>query len=342
MTTLQKTLVVSSMMKKMVSDMQEDLLQAIIDPLRSDLAQVDALMKRALSTAEPPLDSMLRESLSGGKKLRPAFVILVGRLFNTGRQQLRVLAAAVEILHSATLIHDDLVDNSSLRRGRKTLNATWPKGATVLAGDHLLALSVSLIARLKNPRVLDILAQALATMSQGEVTYLYLDQDRKKRSVYFRSIEAKTAALFSAAAEMVAVLAQRSEREITALRAFGREFGITYQIVDDVLDFTGGEARLGKPCATDLSQGVVTLPVICFLEKGEDTKVLDRILSGRYRPQDMRKALQSIRRSGAIEDALAESRLHAGKAKHALAKLPETGARQDLAGLVDYVVNRDH
>lgn len=339
---LLKTLVVLSTMKKIRSDMQEDLLQAIIDPLRSDLAQTEAIMKRALSMAEPPLDSMLRNALTGGKKMRPAFVILVGRLFRSGRQRLRVLAAAVEVLHSATLIHDDLVDNSSLRRGRKTLNATWPQGATVLAGDHLLALSVSLIARLKNPRVLSILARALATMSQGEITYHYSLHDRKKRAVYFRSIEAKTSALFSAAAEMVAVLAQRGEREITALRAFGREFGITYQIIDDVLDFTAGEERLGKPSAIDLSQGVITLPVICFLDKGGDPKALDRVLSGKYKPPDMRKALQAIRRSGAIEDALMEAHLHADKAKQALARLPETRARQDLADLIDYVVNRDH
>ena len=321
--------------------MTEELLQAILEPVRRDLAQVDMILKKTLSRVEAPLNRMLRNSLFGGKRLRPAFVILVGRLFRANRQRLRALAAAVEILHSATLIHDDLVDDSSLRRGRKTINATWPKGAAVLAGDHLLALSVSLIARLENPRILDILADALATMSQGEITYQYLALDRKKRSVYFRSIEAKTAALFSAAAEMVAVLARRSEKEIAALRTFGREFGVAYQIVDDVLDFTEGEKRLGKPAGTDLAHGIVTLPVICFLEKGGDPRSLDRVLSGKHKPQDLRKVLQTIRRSGAIEDALTEARLHAGKAKHALARLPKTGTRQDLADLIDYITSRD-
>jgi octaprenyl-diphosphate synthase len=322
--------------------MPRDRLQIIMKPLNSEMKEIETIIRKNTPDVQAPLDSMLRLSLSGGKRLRPALVVLIGRLFKSGRRKMHILAAAVEVLHSATLIHDDLVDNSSLRRGRRTLNATWPPGATVLAGDYLLARSVSLIAGLNEPRLLGILADALHNMSKGEITYHYSRRGKNERDVYFRSIEAKTAALFAAAAQMAGVLAGRTKREIDALGVFGREFGIAYQIVDDILDITEAESRLGKPAGSDLVQGTITLPVICYSERHEDDKVINRIVSGKRTPGDIKTAIGLIRKSGAIEDALQEAALHARESRSALSMLPAGKANQALCDLIDYIVERTH
>lgn len=328
--------------------MAEEMLQAVIDPLRHDLARVDALIKQTLAGVDAPVDSMLRYSLTGGKRLRPAFVILTGRLLKTGGRRLHVLAAAVEVLHSATLIHDDVIDNAPRRRGHATINAAWTSGAAVLAGDYLLARSVGLIARLDDPRILEVLAWALHTMSSGEIIAHYAPASTKDRATYFRAIEAKTAALFAAAARMAGLLAGRGDKELSALEAFGREFGIAYQIVDDVLDYAGTTTAMGKPVASDLQQGVITLPAICHVEKGGDARLIDKIVSGKGKAKDLTNVVRAIRKSGAVEEALEEARRHAELCKKALRKLsPGTNAvarlaRQSLYDLIDYIITRLH
>ena len=322
--------------------MPKDQLNTILKPIANDLKKIESLIKQTRSAVKTPLRSMLKYSLTGGKRMRPALIMLTGNLFKVQRRKLHVLAAAIEVLHSATLIHDDLVDDSLLRRGHKTLNAVWPPGATVLAGDFLLARSVSLIAELDDPRLLGVLAGALHTMSAGEITYHYSRQNRKTRNVYFHSIEAKTASLFSAAMHMVGMLARRKEDDIKLLGMFGREFGIAYQIVDDVLDFIGTERQLGKPAGSDLAAGVVTLPAICYLERNPEDRSIDNITSGKAGQREMKAFLSKLRRSGAIEDALDQAWVHARKSKAALGKFPAAGSRQTLFDLIDYIVERTH
>ncbi|UCF69786.1 MAG: polyprenyl synthetase family protein [candidate division WOR-3 bacterium] len=319
-----------------------DNLKVILKPLSSEMKAIETVINRNTSVVQPPLDSMLCCSMAGGKKLRPALIVLIGRLFKSNRRRIHILAAAIEVLHSATLIHDDLIDDSSLRRGHRTLNAKWPPGATVLAGDYLLARSVSLVAGLGEPRLLSILADALHTMSQGEIRYHYSGECKREKAVYFRSIESKTAALFSAAARMTGVLAGRSRREMDILSLYGREFGIAYQIVDDILDITEAESRLGKPAGSDLAQGTITLPVIYYIERGNEDNLINKILSGRGTAGDTRKVIRLIRKSGAIADALREAGLHARKAKRALSKLPGGAANESLRDLIDYIIARKH
>jgi len=322
--------------------MPKDMLDKLLRPLKADIQNVEAIFQNILSEMEEPLRSMLKTSLRGGKRLRPALVILAGRLFKTPRLKVHLLAAALEVLHSATLIHDDLVDNATLRRGRKTIHTVWPIGATVLAGDYLLAQSVCLLAQLKNPGVLKILAETLHTMSAGEIEYHYSLKNRKRREVYFRSINAKTASLFAGAMEMVGLLSHVEKNTVINLRNFGHEFGIAFQVVDDVLDLIGDEKSLGKPALSDLEGGIITLPVICYLERGNDDRIINKILAGKGNPKDSIRATEMIRKSGAIEDALTEARAHARKSKVALAHLPSGKYRQLLYDLVDYVVDRQH
>jgi len=322
--------------------MPNDTLYTKLNSVANDLKKIEVLIRKTRSGIQAPLRSMLKYSLIGGKRLRPALIMLTGKLFDVQKSRLHILAAAVEVLHSATLIHDDLVDDALLRRGHKTLNAVWPSGATVLAGDFLLARSVSLIAELNNPGLLEILAEALYTMSAGEITYHYSKENRKSRDVYFRCIEAKTASLFSAAVRMVGILARRKKDDIKLLDMFGREFGIAYQIVDDVLDFVGTERQLGKPAGSDLAAGVITLPVICYLERNPEDKSIDRLISGKAVHQELTAFLAKVRESGAIDDALEEARVRARKSKAALAKLLTGRRRQPLLDLIDNVVDRTH
>ena len=322
--------------------MPEDRLHTILTPVNKDLNKIETITNGVGSGVQVPLSSMLEYSLGGGKRLRSALVVLTGSLYKVQKRKLHILAAAVEVLHSATLIHDDLVDNSLLRRGHKTLNALWPPGATVLAGDYLLARSVSLIAELENPDILGVFAEALYTMSAAEITYHYSRQNKKTRDVYFRSIDAKTASLFSAAAHMVGLLAGSTKTDIASLSMFGREFGIAYQIVDDVLDYVGTESQLGKPAGSDMVDGVITLPAICYLERHPDDKSIDRIISGKMDRRELSTFLTMVRESGAIQDALEEARAHTRKCKGVLAKLPAGRPRQSLMDLLDYIVERTH
>jgi heptaprenyl diphosphate synthase len=319
-----------------------DRLNTLLKSLNKDMRRIETIVQNIQSQMDEPLQSMLKTSLIGGKRLRPAVVLLIGHLFRIPKQKLFLLAAAVEVLHSATLIHDDLVDKASLRRGRKTIQAIWPAGATVLAGDYLLAQSVCLVSRLNSPGVLRILAETLYTMSAGEIDYHYSKKNRMKRQTYFESINAKTASLFTGAMEMLGILAGSKKEILHRLKDFGYEFGMSYQIVDDVLDFTSNEERLGKPVGSDLAQGIVTLPVICYLERGNDDKVISKILGGKGTPRDIKAAISLIRQSGAIDDALDEARAHARKCKEALSRLPAGKIRRTLYGLLDYIIEREH
>lgn len=307
------------------------------------MEQVECLLNKIVTDVEEPLRPMLDQTLGTGKRIRPALVLLIGRMFKTPVTQLYNLAAAVEIVHSATLIHDDVVDEAQLRRGRKTLHAVWPINATVLVGDYLLARSVALIAELNNPRILKVLAEAVSTICAGEIQYQFATKKHANhRKAYFKSIEAKTASLFAATAEMAGILANAEESHITALRAFGHALGTAFQIVDDVLDFTGEEMQLGKPPGSDLRQGLITLPAIYYLKKVKKDNLINTIVAGQRDEESVRKAIEAIRSSGAIEDALAEAQTYVQQSRAALQDLPDSESLQILYRLADYVVKRKH
>jgi geranylgeranyl pyrophosphate synthase len=313
----------------------------LLEPIRPDLEQVLRLLHETLAQIGEPLGSELRESITGGKCIRPALVILVGQLFSGEAASFHKLAAAVEALHTATLIHDDLVDGAALRRGHETLHTSWPTGVTVLVGDALLAQTAALVAELDRPQILGVFADALRAMSAGEIEQLLTTgKAQHSREGYYRRIEAKTASLCAAATEMAGILAEAEEAQIGALRRFGWELGIAFQIVDDVLDFIGDETQLGKPAGSDLRQGLVTLPTICYLEQARSSAVVDTVLAGQGDEQLVRIAIEAIRTSGAVDAALEEARSHARRSQEAMALLPAAGPRQMLLALIEYAVER--
>jgi geranylgeranyl pyrophosphate synthase len=314
----------------------------LLEPIRPEMEQVESLFIEALAGVEEPLSSMLRPSLGGGKRLRPALVVLIGRMFDQPAAPFRSLAAAMDMLHAATLIHDDVVDGASMRRGQETLHTRWPAGATVLAGDYLLGQSTSLIADLGHPRILKLFGIVLRTMCAGEIRQMAVTRGRHRdQEDYYRSIEAKTASLFATSTEMAGILAGAEELQVVALRRFGRELGMAFQIVDDVLDLTGDAVQLGKPIGSDLRHGLITLPILRHLERMEDDVHVNAVLSGRRDEEHVRAAIAAVRASGAIEISLAEARAHARRSQEALAPLPDNTPRQLLHSLVEYIVERN-
>jgi len=280
---------------------------------------------------------------SGGKRLRPALTILASKFYPADDEKVILAAASVEMLHTATLIHDDLIDNASTRRGLPTLNTTWPAAAVVLAGDHVFARAASLAARTGNPRIVRIFAETLKTICDGELRQIFgaYGWPQKTEDYYYR-IYAKTASLFAAATEAGSVLSQAPEKVIQALRMYGEKLGTAFQIVDDVLDFIGDEKILGKPTGSDLRQGTVTLPIFYFMQDGGDEGLLHKALkgAGEERERAIRDLVEQVRSSPAIEKSLDKARQFISEAKEALSLLPDNQYRRAMIELANFVVER--
>ncbi len=322
----------------------ESALQTVQEWLREDLERVEARMREIPLTFEPlrtAVDHLLR---AGGKRIRPLLVLLTGRLYQPADEAMVSLAAAVEMLHTATLVHDDLIDGSLLRRGIPTLNAIWTPAATVLTGDYLFAYAASLAARTENVRVMAIFARTLMAICEGELQQQFGDRvAMRSRQDYMRRIYAKTAAMFELATEAAAVLAQASESEVEALRRYGVALGMAFQIMDDVLDFTGDVQILGKPIGNDLRQGLATLPVLLYLEEHPEDPLIPRILGGSSGEDDglIEEAVRRIRNSEAITRSIAEAEAFIGQGRAHLQGLPEGPAWQALWALGDHVLRRN-
>jgi len=326
----------------------------LLKPLADDLERVERRMREALHPDYPQLADLLQSLLdSGGKRMRPALALLAGRLYarRIDREKLISLAAAVEMLHTATLVHDDLIDGALLRRGKTTLNARWNTGATVLAGDYLFALAASLAAATGNVRVMDIFAETLMTICSGELRQIF-DRGELPRLTdeaawaealerYDRRIHAKTASLFAAATEAAAVLGGAPEEQTIALRDYGRFLGTGFQIIDDVLDFRGEEAVVGKPVGSDLREGIVTLPVLYFLRDHPDDTRIAQVVGGDGDDALVREVVAAIRESGAVERSLSRAREFITRAQETLAALPPGEARDLMHDLADYAIARD-
>jgi geranylgeranyl pyrophosphate synthase len=313
-----------------------------LELVAAELALVEQKMREPDPDRHPAVNDAVAHLInSGGKRVRPTVVLLVCNLLQADCERGIHMAAAVEMLHTATLVHDDIIDGSLIRRGNPTLNATWSPGATILTGDYLFARAAELAAQTDNVTVMRLFARALMTICNGELGQMFNARTKSTdRDEYYQRIYAKTGALFVLAAEAAGVLAGAADEARADLRTFGKELGVAFQIVDDLLDFVGSETQVGKPLGSDLSQGLVTLPTICFLERHpDDERVLD-VLHGRRSPQYVQLALEAVRNSSAIDLAKEEAQEHARLAKLALSNLPDNLYRQALLELADYTVQR--
>lgn len=310
--------------------------------VNEDLVQVERKMREAPHGDIKPLAAALDTLLkSGGKRVRPALALLASRFYQPPLDKVIALAAAVEMLHTATLVHDDLIDGAPLRRGNPTLNAIWNPSATVLTGDFLFAWAANLAAQTENVRVINIFSETLMVICSGELSQLFRRPWREQtRQDYDRRIYAKTASLFAAATEAAAVLARAPEPEVQALRDYGHQLGMAFQIVDDVLDFVGSSGEMGKPVGSDMRQGIVTLPTLYYLTHHSGDELLARVLEGHTEDGIVETVVSRIRQAGAVELAMRDARGHARQAQAALSGFPANGHRQAMLDLADFVVQR--
>ncbi|MGQ0610867.1 MAG: polyprenyl synthetase family protein [Paracoccaceae bacterium] len=281
---------------------------------------------------------------AGGKRLRPMLTLAAARICGYEGQHHISLAATVEFIHTATLLHDDVVDESARRRGRPTANLLWDNKSSVLVGDYLFARSFQLMVETGSLRVLDILANAAATIAEGEVLQLTAAQDlNTDESIYLQVVRGKTAALFAAAAEAGAVIAGAPEAQVRALNVYGDALGIAFQIADDLLDYQGSAKTIGKNTGDDFRERKMTLPVIKAVARAdaEEREFWARVIGrGQQQDGDLAHAVALMTRHGALARARADAQAHAARARGALAILPASPLRDCLSDLADYVVAR--
>jgi geranylgeranyl pyrophosphate synthase len=314
----------------------------LADPFQEQLQQVETLLDVQVADEYSGLALALRQLIrAGGKRIRPRLVLLTGSLFGADLKRLVHLAAAIEMLHTATLVHDDLIDGSILRRGMETLNVQWTPAATVLAGDFAFTRAAELVAAADSTAVMHLFAENMAVMVAGEMGQLLRERGISSREEYYNWISAKTAALFELATGAAAILGQADEKTVAAARRFGHKIGMAFQIMDDILDFTGDPATLGKPVGGDLRQGVVTLPTLYYLETHPDDSALQALIANKQSDKhSLNRLLAAIRESGAIQLALAEAQAFVKRGLEALAKLPGGPEHFALAEIARAIIKR--
>ena len=320
-------------------------LDPLLRLLAADLARVNALIVERMHSPVALIPQLAGHIVSaGGKRLRPMLTLATARLCGYRGERHIALAAAVEFIHTATLLHDDVVDASELRRGRGTANAVWGNKPAVLVGDFLFARSFELMVEDGSLRVLEILSRAAAVIAEGEVRQLVTANDTSTTEAdYLAVIEAKTAALFAAASRIGAVVGGRPPGEEEALDRFGRNLGIAYQLIDDMLDFSARQSELGKAVGDDFRDGKTTLPILIAFARGdvEERAFWRRTLEdGDQGPEDLDRAVRLVERCGALAETLARARGYAAEAAQALAIFPDGPLKRALVETAAFVTAR--
>jgi geranylgeranyl pyrophosphate synthase len=316
-------------------------LSNIYKPVKGDLKKVEQSLEEITDAEFSLLADLLAYTLKdGGKRIRPALTLLSGKFYVYDTVLLIPMAAGIELLHTATLVHDDIVDNSPVRRGKPTVNRAWGGNRALLLGDYLFAKAGSLVAGTENLRVIKLFSETLMTISAGELKQTGVTfAQASNRDYYFSWVSAKTARLFSTATESGAILSQATEEVIEALRDYGHNLGMGFQIVDDVLDFIGEEDLLGKPVGSDLREGTMTLPSILFVESYPEDKLIKCIIEDRD-VENLALAVEKIRSSSVIDECLTLASEFCFRASRAVEKLSDNSARQSLLELAAYITQR--
>lgn len=312
-------------------------------PVQEGILLVEERMRaQADIDSHPDLGLALEQLLSaGGKRVRPTIILLAGNMLGADSDKLVTLGAAVEMLHTATLVHDDLIDGALLRRGMPTLSSKWSPAATVLTGDFLFARAARLAADIDNIPLMKRFAETLAIIVNGELTQLFAAHGVISRENYYQRIYAKTASLFEMCGLSAAMVGTEDESIHNALKTYGYEAGMAFQIVDDVFDFSSEQEIIGKPVGFDLLQGLVTLPAIYYAETHPKDVDIQALAGGHWQDStSMLRLVDSIRKSDASQLALEEASLHVERALKALALFPVSVEREALADLARYIIDR--
>lgn len=320
-------------------------LQSIQALVQSDLEETNKFICTELKSDIPLINQLVEYILtSGGKRVRPLLVLLTARAFNHQDKKQIDLAAAIELIHTATLLHDDVVDNSSLRRGHQTANSLWGNEASVLVGDFLYSRAFQLIVKLQNLEILNIFSDATNLIAEGEVLQLMncRNPDTTEES-YFEVIRRKTAKLFEVSTKISTALTTYSSNQMAAMQNYGLNLGIAYQLIDDALDYNASAEQIGKNIGNDLSEGKPTLPLIHAMRKGSKSEIAlirDAITNGNT--ENLESIIAIIESTGAIDYTANAAKQHALQANALLKNIPESPYRKALHDLAEFVVERSY
>jgi geranylgeranyl pyrophosphate synthase len=323
-------------------------LSRILASIQSDLDQVDSIFQERAASGLPILNSASRHALSSpGKRLRTALTLLTGKFNQYRFDKLLLLSVAFEMVHLATLIHDDIVDEANTRRGHATVNALWGDKIAILLGDYYFAKTAGLIADIEDPRIDHLFSDTVAMVCEGSIIEM-ITTGRIDLTVeaYYEKIQRKTACLIAACSKGGAIVSHASNEEIELLHSYGMHLGMAFQIIDDILDYTQDQPTIGKPAGNDLRQGMVTLPLIYALQStsvnGHQQQVQILLNDQEKNEKDILDILYWVTHSDSIEQALADAQIHADKAREALYHFPTSPDRDRLDNLIDFVIERKH
>ena len=321
-------------------------LHDVYSDIREDLQRVEESLK-IFSSSPNRLISEISTYLfqKKGKRIRPALLILCSKLLNYRGEEHIFMAGLVEFIHTASLIHDDIIDNSDFRRGRDTVHARWGPNISVLLGDYLYIRTIGMSQESTHPEVIRILTDVTARMIEGELTEYQMSGNLETAEQdYINIIDKKTASLFSAACRIGAILGRATPEQEDRLVEYGRNLGLAFQVTDDLLDFRGNEKRLGKPVLADLSEGRITLPLIYALRSdGSEsrTRLKTLLQAKRLDPQSKGEILDIIKANGALEDGHRKAEAFSLRAREAVSGFPESTHREALSLLAEFVLGRD-
>ena len=320
-------------------------IKPLVDLTKADMERVNQLILSKAGSDVQMIPEVAEHLISsGGKRLRPMLTIASAALYNYQGDNHIKLATSVEFLHTATLLHDDVVDESDLRRGKSTARMIWGNQASVLVGDFLLGQAFRMMVEVGSLDALDVLSSAACVIAKGEVLQLSVSKNMETtEDDYLSVIRAKTAALFAAAAEVGPIVANAGKSERNALKSYGTNLGLAFQLVDDALDYGGKAADLGKNVGDDFREGKITLPVILAYRRGTEKERAfwrDAIETGNNSDENLEKALGLITKYGALADTIARAVHYGTIARDALAPLPETPWKSALLEVIDFCIER--
>jgi len=325
-------------------------LSALLEPVSTDVALVEEWLNTNLIDDTPFVGELLCQIFqAGGKRLRPAIVLLASRATsNRPPQEFSrlhiILAVLTELIHTASLVHDDVIDSASLRRGKQTVNRRWNDRLAVLLGDLLFAQASICLARIMNPVIVGIYGQVLGDLCAGEIRQMRQQfSTQVDWDAYIHKSFCKTASLFAAGSHSGAILNACSDDLVASLKDYGLNLGICFQIVDDLLDVTGSSEKMGKEAGSDLQSGILTAPALFVLERKDSAaQKLEKLIKDRAvtEPDGAQEALELIRQNGGVEQAIELAAKYGRQAKEGLCRLPSTTYRHSLEGLVDYMLTR--
>ncbi|WP_163537658.1 heptaprenyl diphosphate synthase component II [Gracilibacillus sp. YIM 98692] len=312
--------------------------------IKKDLNQIEATLEKTINADQPVMkEAALQLLKAGGKRLRPVFVLLAAQFGDYQVEQIKKVASSLELIHMASLVHDDVIDNSDIRRGKPTVKASWDNQVAMLTGDYIFARALEQLSEIKNERAHQVLSETMIQLTVGEIEQIKDKYNlRQNLRTYLRRIRRKTALLISSSCQIGAIAANASRETEQALYRYGYNMGMSYQIIDDILDFTASEKQLGKPAGSDLMQGNITLPALYALEddtiKQDLTKVfleLDQLDEKALKP-----IIQRIAHSSAIDRARKVSDQYLQKAYDSLKVLPDQKAKHALEHIANYIGKR--